>query len=306
MQKNFNGYLFALFAIFFWSFNVIYSRYLADTLTPFEISFVRWAVPSLFFLPFAYKTLWTYRRQYLKALPVILAMSLTGLGFQNTFVYFAGRTSTAVDMALIGAASPIFLFIFSALFLHKKITLFQTIGIIFAVLGVTTVILDGNFTDFSRITLTTGDFWMLCNAISFAFYAIIQKKVPSELPQFATFTLAICISSVLFLPIAVYDFKYIPHTALNKTDILILLILAVFNSGLSYLAWNKALKLIGTVKSGTLYYLMPVFSTIEAYFILDEQIYKSQIYGAILVILGIAVSNLNTSSRAPVRQQRKI
>ena len=154
MQKNFNGYLFALFAIFFWSFNVIYSKYLSGKLTPFEISFIRWLIPSLLFLPFIGKTVWTYRRKYLKVWPLILAMSFTGLGFQNTFVYYAGHTSNAVDMALIGASSPVFLLIFSALLLHKRITFFQIIGIICALAGVAAVILDGSFTDLSRITLT--------------------------------------------------------------------------------------------------------------------------------------------------------
>ena len=151
MQKNFNGYLFALFAIFFWSFNVIYSKYLSGKLTPFEISFIRWLIPSLLFLPFIGKTVWTYRRKYLKVWPLILAMSFTGLGFQNTFVYYAGHTSNAVDMALIGASSPVFLLIFSALLLHKRITFFQIIGIICALAGVAAVILDGSFTDLSRI-----------------------------------------------------------------------------------------------------------------------------------------------------------
>jgi len=303
MQKNFNGYLFALFAIFFWSFNVIYSKYLSGKLTPFEISFIRWLIPSLLFLPFVGKTVWTYRRKYLKVWPLILAMSFTGLGFQNTFVYYAGHTSNAVDMALIGASSPVFLLIFSALLLHKRITFFQIIGIICALAGVAAVILDGSFTDLSRITLTTGDFWMLCAAVSFAVYAIVQKKIPPKLPPIATFTLAICISTILFLPLAAFDFTNVPLSPLTKTDILILIVLAVFNSGIAYLSWNKALRLIGTVKTGTLYYLMPVFSTIEAYVLLNEQIYSSQIYGAVLVIAGIVISNISPSSRVNAAAQ---
>ena len=155
----------------------------------------------------------------------------------------------------------------------------------------------GSFTDLSRITLNTGDFWMLCAAVSFAVYAIVQKKIPPELPPIATFTLAICISTILFLPLAAFDFTNVPLSPLPKTDILILIVLAVFNSGIAYLSWNKALRLIGTVKTGTLYYLMPVFSTIEAYVLLNEQIYSSQIYGAVLVIAGIVISNISPSSR---------
>lgn len=117
------------------------------------------------------------------------------------------------------------------------------------------------------------------------------------MPPIATFTLAICISTILFLPLAAFDFTNVPLSPLTKTDILILIVLAVFNSGIAYLSWNKALRLIGTVKTGTLYYLMPVFSTIEAYVLLNEQIYSSQIYGAVLVITGIVISNISPSSR---------
>ena len=297
MSKNFNGYLLALFAIFFWSFNVIYSKFLSNTFTPFEISFIRWLIPSVTFLPFVYKTIWANRHIYRKFAPYILIISLTGLGFQNTFVYFAGHTSNAIDMALIGTIGPIILLIFSALFLHKKIHIHQVLGILCAVGGVTIVILNGNLTNINNITLTIGDLWMLCAAFSFAIYSIARKKLPQDLPAIPTFTLNICISTIIFFPLAAYDFKTEPHTIITKTDVLILIILAIFNSGIAYLSWNKALTLIGTVKSGTLYYLMPILSTIEAHFFLNEEIYTNQIYGALFVLLGIFISNINLSSQ---------
>ena len=43
-----------------------------------------------------------------------------------------------------------------------------------------------------------------------------------------------------------------------------------------------------------IYYLMTVFSSIEAYFLLGEEIYKAQIYGGLLVILGIYLTNKHT------------
>lgn len=292
MSKNFNGYLCALFAIFFWSFNVIYSKYLAGIFTPFEISFIRWVVPSIMFLPFCYKDIIKYRKEFIKYLPLIMILALSGLGFQNTFVYYAGHTANAVDMALIGAISPVFLLILSIIFLHHKIAVFEIIGILCALLGVAVVILDGNITDFSQVSLTIGDFWMLIAAFVFAVYSIAEKKLPKNIPQLASFTLMICISSIIFLPLAAYDFAHSFPPHINKTDILILIILAVFNSGIAYLIWNRAIAALGAVKTGTLYYLMPVFSAIEAYFLLDEQIYPPQIYGALLVVIGILLSNL--------------
>lgn len=296
MSKNFNGYLFALFAIFFWSFNIIYSKFLSNTFTPFEISFIRWLIPSVTFLPFVYKAIWANRKTYLRYAPYILIISLTGLGFQNTFVYYAGHTANAIDMALIGTIGPVILLIFSALFLHKKIHWHQILGILCSISGVILVILNGNITNIRNITLTVGDLWMLCASFSFAIYSVVRKKIPQEMPAIPTFTLNICISTLIFLPLAIYDFKTAPHTSITKTDVLILIILAIFNSGIAYLSWNKALTLIGTIKTGTLYYLMPILSITEAHFILKEEIYTNQIYGALLVLLGIFISNVTTKN----------
>ncbi len=303
MPQNFNGYLLALFAIFFWSFNVIYSKYLANTFSPFEISFIRWIIPTLLFVPFSYKSIVKYRRELAKAFPTLFLLAFTGIGFLNTFVYFAGHTSNAVDMALIGATGPVFLLIFAGLFLHRKITLYQVLGIICALLGVTTVILDGNFLNLNEITLTIGDFWMLCAAITFAIYAIAQKKLPANIPQMTSLSVMILLASLIFLPLAAYDFTDKTPENITKTDILILLILGIFNSGLAYFAWNKAIFLIGTIKTGTIYYLMPIFSAIEAHFFLGEQIFLNQVYGAILVLVGIVISNIQPKS-AMHRQQK--
>lgn len=297
MSKNFNGYLYALFAIFFWSFNVIYARYLADTFTPFEISFVRWSVPALLFLPFTYKKIYKHRRKFFKAWKLVLILTLTGLGFQNTFIYYAGHTEGAVNMALIGATGPIFLTLLSALFLKEHISLFQILGILITLSGVLVVITKGDLSDIKHIQLSVGALWMLLAAVIFAVYAIAQKKFPANIPPVPAFSAMICLSALMFLPLAAYDYSHHIPTGITKADIVILLILGVFNSGLAYLAWNKSLRLIGTFKTGIMYYLAPVFSSIEAYFLLNEHIALNQIYGMILILSGIALSNFHKKDK---------
>lgn len=312
MTQNFNGYLLALLAIFLWSFNVIYSKYLAGVFTPFEISFVRWVIPAMLFLPFAYKNIILYRQKILKHWLLILILTLTGLGFQNTFIYYAGYTASAVNMALIGATSPIFLVVFSAMFLHKRITGGQILGVLTAVSGVIVIILNGQLTSLSGMKLSVGDIWMFVAAVAFAVYGVAQKKFPSTLPQFPVFTFMICLSSVIFLPLAAYDFIYHKPVNIHKIDVLILIILGVFNSGIAYIAWNKAIGRIGTVKAGMVYYMIPVFSTIEAYFLLGEKIYAHQIYGMLLVLVGIAISNYHNNKlsfddiSAPLNDKRNV
>ena len=77
--------------------------------------------------------------------------------------------------------------------------------------------------------------------------------------------------------------------------------LGIFNSVLSYLAWNTSLAKIGNVKAGIIYYLLPIFSGIEAYFILGEKIYASEIAGGILVISGIMLTSLPRKKQPQVK-----
>ena len=79
---------------------------------------------------------------------------------------------------------------------------------------------------------------------------------------------------------------------LRPIDFGVFVYLGIFNSVISYLAWNSALNKIGSVKTGVIYYLLPIFSGAEAYFILHEKIYASQIWGGLLIILGIALTSL--------------
>ncbi len=291
MNKDFNGYLFALFTVFLWSFNVIYSKILAPNFTPYEISFIRWIIPTFIFVPFHLRNIIKYQAELIASFNILLFSTLTGICALNVFIYYAGHTSSAVDMALIGSVGPIFLLIISAIFLHTKINIFHVVGIICALFGVVTVIVDGNFKSLANFPFTVGDVLMVFSALSFAIYALLQKQLPKEIPSEASLSVMIVMAALIFLPFAAYDYSIKEIHYITRREIFIFLALGVFNSGVAYLFWNKAISLIGSIKTGMVYYALPLFSAIEAYFILGEKIYLNQIYGAIFVIIGIAISS---------------
>ena len=74
--------------------------------------------------------------------------------------------------------------------------------------------------------------------------------------------------------------------------------LGIFNSVISYLSWNTALNKIGSLKTGVIYYLLPLFAGAEAYFILHEKLYASQLVGGILIIGGIALVSFAQKKQA--------
>lgn len=97
---------------------------------------------------------------------------------------------------------------------------------------------------------------------------------------------------VIIVPVLALTVSETRLFELNMEAIEVMLYLGLFNSVLSYLAWNTALNKIGNVKTGIIYYLLPIFSGIEAYYMLGEQINAAEVYGGILVIGGIALVSM--------------
>ena len=112
MLSRFIGYTLAVSAVFLWSLNYVYAKLLLN-LTPMQISFIRWSLAMLFFLPFTLKSLWQYRRLLWQNLEYIIVIGLSGLALVNICVYYAGHTANAVDMSLIATLGPVFIIIFN-------------------------------------------------------------------------------------------------------------------------------------------------------------------------------------------------
>lgn len=117
------GYLLAVTAIFFWSWNIIVATGFASSLAPLEIAFGRWLVAACILLPLAWKRL-----------------AVTGIVLDNTLIYFAGHTASAVNIGMLDMTGPIFLVLLSRIFLKTEISRRQFAGLIVAVIGVVVII----------------------------------------------------------------------------------------------------------------------------------------------------------------------
>lgn len=283
MKNKANGYILAIFTIVMWSLNIIYSKYLAGIVMPSEISFYRWIIGLFVMLPFSYKALSNNFNLVLKEWKLIVLMALSGLGVQNWLIYCAGYTASATNMALISILGPIFIIILG----HKKIDLWQILGICAAIAGVVVIILHGDFQSLETFKFVPGDFYMLGSAFLFAVYALVQKKIPSNIPSTAILTAGIAFSALIFLFPALPEILRTPLRTIPFNAWIILIILGIVNSALAYLSWDIAIQKIGAVYAGTLYYTMPIFSISAAYIFLNEQIYKAQLWGAVLIVIGV-------------------
>lgn len=296
MGSKLVGYTLAVAAVFLWSLNYIYAKLLLN-FTPMQISFIRWLLAMIFFLPFTVKSLWVYRRLLWQNLEYAVIMGLSGLVLVNICVYYAGHTANAIDMSLIATLGPLLIIVFGSVLQHK-IPSFRVIsGIILAFVGVLAVILHGDFDNLRNFDFVSGDLWMLGTAVMFATYSLCQRRLPSKLPALTTLSAAIVVAVLFCTPAFLWQLQDEPLPEPDKKEVIILLVIGFLNSGFAYLWWDMAIKKIGLVRTGIIYYLLPVFGCVSAYVVLDEKLYTSQIYGALLVIVGIILAAIPVPKR---------
>ena len=285
-------YFLAILAVFFWSFNAVVGRDLIYILTPWQIAFFRWFIAFLLLIPSTWKDIWNHRRLLWQHRKLVFWQALIGITLSNTFVYIASYSVTAIQMSLISVTGPMFLILFSVLFSGLKISLRQKVGFLTTAVGLMAVVLKGHFS-WEAFDFQWGDLWMLAMAGTFGFYSFLNTKKPKVLKQITLLSLVIFLGMLMCIPPFICETIKSPLTLehLNSKVIWIMIYMGVCNSVLAYLFWNLAIVKKGTVRVGMLYYLMPIFTTIEACLILGEHLVMAHVYGGLLILGGILLTN---------------
>jgi drug/metabolite transporter (DMT)-like permease len=107
-KRDSAGYVYAILATAIWSGNFVIARGLSDSISPVNLAFFRWATALVFFLPFALKSLIKDIKIVRGNLLYFTLTSILGVTLFNTLIYFAGHTSTAMNLSLISITFPVF------------------------------------------------------------------------------------------------------------------------------------------------------------------------------------------------------
>jgi len=290
-NRQISGYLFAIGATAIWSGNFIIARGLNESIPPISLAFWRWIVAVIVFLPFALKPLideWDILKENI---PYLSVTALLGITIFNTLIYFAGHTTTAINLSLISITFPIFIVILSRIFYHELITINRGVGIILVAAGVILLITKGTLSRLLNISFAIGDIWMLAAAFIFAIYSILLKLRPNQLSIWA-FQLSTFILGLIFLfPFFIWEYVTATPVELDTKIVCSILYVGIFASLSAFVLWNKAVATVGPSKAGMIYYTLPLFSGFLAYLFLKENISIMHFYSTLFIVSGIFTAN---------------
>ena len=151
-------------AALMWAGNAIVGKILVQSSSPVLLNTIRWGVTALILLPFAWRVfgstspLWQSSKRF-------ALLSLLGVGSYNVLLYLALKSSTPINVTLIGASMPIWAIVIGALFYKEQPNIKQIIGAVISLIGVTVVIVRGELERLIEIEFVAGDLLMVLATI---------------------------------------------------------------------------------------------------------------------------------------------
>lgn len=292
------GIALAVAATIIWSGNFIVARAVIKDIPPITLAFYRWLTAVVILIPFAWKHIlpaWAVVKQN-KA--YFFWTALTGVSLFNTFVYIAGHTSTAINLALIGTtSSPIISVILAHYFLKEHIQWRRIFGIALCLSGILFLLSKGSFQNLLHLQFNKGDAWVLLGALSFAIYNILARKKPVEISAIGFLFFVFAIGTLILVPAFVTESTYSKPVVWTLGTTSVILYLGLGTSVISFLFWNRSIKELGAGRTALFGNLIPIFSSIEAVIILGEKINTIHIVSFVLIATGLLIDNSHLLKR---------
>jgi len=281
-------------AALMWAGNAIVGKILVQSSSPVLLNTIRWGVTALILLPFAWRVfgssspLWQSSKRF-------ALLSLLGVGSYNVLLYLALKSSTPINVTLIGASMPIWAIVIGALFYKEQPNIKQIIGAVISLIGVTVVIVRGELERLIEIEFVAGDLLMVLATILWGAYSWMlshPKESTERTWPWSYFLLAqvgfgFCWS--LGFAVTEWQLEYSYFTWSWPTALMIIYVI-IGPSLIAYRCWGLGVSGAGATVATFFTNLIPLFTAILSTLLLQKPPELFQGVAFALILAGIYLS----------------
>ena len=291
-NKNYSAYLFLVLATFCWSGNFIVGKFATlYEIPPLTLNVFRWISVWFILIPFTYKEIFKNLSYIKKNWLVISFMGVITISTFNSVVYFALNYTQVINAVLMLSAIPAATIVLSSLMKIEETNIFQLLGLVLSIIGIGSIISNGDIQKIIYLDFNKGDMWMLVCVITWSLYSTLLKKNNFKFSQFTLIQLMVSVGILFLIPQFFYEKSIGLELSLDKNFILILIYVAIFPAIAAYYFWQKGIEIIGPNRASMFIQLMPLFSAVMAIIIFKEKFELYHFVGAIFILSGIYLSN---------------
>lgn len=283
-----------------WAGNAVVGRLMVGEIPPITFNLLRWVAGFALLLPLA---AWVLRRDS----PLwphwgrMALLGLLGMGSYNALQYMALKTSTPLNVTLVGSSMPIFMLGLGRLLYGARISRQQWWGVALSTAGVLTVLTRGDWSQLLALKLVAGDVLMLLATATWAWYSWLLTKPPANRPDppalrnnWSAWLMAQVIPGLMWSALfSGVEWAVVPdlHIHWGWSLAAALAYVALGPSLLAYFCWGRGVSLAGPQVAGFFVNLTPLFAALLSAAVLGElpKLYHAAAFA--LIVGGIVVSS---------------
>lgn len=215
------------------------------------------------------------------------------LGALNPFLYYLVLFK-AYSLLPAQVAQPLnyswqlLLVLLSVIFLGRKVSRNQLIGLIVSFLGIVIISMQGDLSGF-KVDSPFGVMLALSSAFIWATYWILDVKNKNGDSDIAL-TLNFFFGAIYLLMVLLFTGDFVMPSVQGALSAVYV---GFFEMGVTFILWGKALRLTAnTARLTGLTYLSPFLSLLIIHFTLGENIYLTTVVGLVFIVSGIVFGNV--------------
>ena len=191
---------------------------------------------------------------------VYALLGVVGIGAFNLLFFYALKSTSPANAALIMATNPLVTTLIAAVVLGERPNRRQLSALPIALIGVMVVISGGSLTRLEALNVARGDLLMLGANIAWALYNVLGKRyMPRVGSAVANTTLVMSAGAALLLAAAITEGGSVPAIP-GTAALMALVVMALAGTVLAYLFWNTGIAHLGAGRTALFLNLVPVFA----------------------------------------------
>jgi drug/metabolite transporter (DMT)-like permease len=290
------AYALMLLAPAMFASNLLAARAAADTIPPVALGFWRWLVAALILMPAVAKPLWRARRALRREAPDLFVLGALGMGVCGAVLYLGAQTTTATNLALIYASSPVLIILLARVIYGEPMSARQATGVGIALVGVVAIVARGDAWVLLGLQFTPGDLCVVAASVAWAIYTVLLLHRPTALaatPRLAAIALA---GVALMFPFLVLEGALGHAPRLDLATVGWVLLVAIVPGLGAYQTYDFVQRRLGANRTSLIMYLIPLYATGLAWLLLGETLEPYHFAGAALVLPGIYLATRRPGS----------
>ena len=280
----------AFLVTFLWSTSYILIKIGVEEINPLAFASYRYIIASFALM---IPTLIVYKKDLtnigLRQVSIFLVLGFTGYfvaqGLQFVGLYYL----SPVTVTFILNLTPVYVLVFSALFIGEKPSTIQLLGVILTMFGIVVFF----YSSFQTLIELTGLLAAILSGLGWAAYMILSRyylrKNKENIVVLTAFSMSL--GSLMLLGTTVLTGN-VTSTSANIWTFIFWL--SIVNTAFAFVLWNHALKTLKVYEQSVLQNTMLIQITLLSVVFFQEQLTLQKIFGMAMVLIGVLIVQLRT------------